>query len=390
MAALEPTGEAYVALTQQRPPVRYCENLTHDACNWLIPAESTDRFCMACRHNRTIPDITVPENLARWQRLEIAKNRLFYTLIALRLPLHDLTEDPVHGLAFDFLAENPATKTKILTGHDDGLITINLNEADDALREKLRTAMGEPYRTLLGHLRHEVGHYFWDILVRDAGKLDECRAVFGDDSLDYGEALQRHYAEGAPANWQDNFISAYATAHPWEDFAETWAHYLHIIDTLETASAFGLRIHPVTSKNRVLHADIDFDPHKTTSIEKLVEAWLPLTFAMNSLNRSMGHSDLYPFIVSAPVVRKLQFIHDVIRAGAIPLQKPSGAKRSILQRFTRASMPGQPPAPPAPVPPAPDLSDEKPPIGEPPHDVPAPDLPPPGNQPETPMRLGIG
>jgi hypothetical protein len=333
---------------------------------------------------------------------------LFYTLIALRLPLQNLEQDPEHGLAFDFLADNPAAATQVLTGHDAGLITINLNEADDAIREKLRTAMGEPYRTLLGHFRHEVGHYFWDILVRDAGKIEECRAVFGDESADYGDALKRHYAEGAPANWQDSFISAYATAHPWEDFAETWAHYLHIVDTLETASAFGLRIHPVASKNRALHADIDFDPHKALSIEKLVDAWLPLTFAVNSLNRSMGHSDLYPFIVSLPVVRKLKFIHDIIRAGAVTVKKANKpGKRSILHTLMRAAMPdqppgGQPPAPPltppAPVPPshppAPDLPDQPPPIVEPPDDAPvpppAPELPPPGDQPQTPMHLGIG
>jgi hypothetical protein len=392
MAALEPADPVFIALTETRPRVRYCENVSHDACNWLIPADAPDRFCLACRHNRTIPDIGVPENLERWQKMEVAKHRLFYTLIALRLPLHDLAQDPEHGLAFDFLADNPAAETQILTGHDAGLITINLNEADDAIREQLRTAMGEPYRALLGHFRHEVGHYFWDVLVRDAGKLEECRAVFGDDSADYGEALKRHYAEGPPANWQENFISAYATAHPWEDFAETWAHYLHIVDTLETASAFGLRIHPVASKNRALHADIDFDPHKALSIEKLIDGWLPLTFAMNSLNRSMGHADLYPFIVSIPVVAKLKFIHDVIRAGAVvPRKAGRGAKRGIFQRMMQVALPEQPPAPPPnpPGPPAPDRPDQKPPVTEPPDDPPAA-TPPPEQPPEIPMRLGIG
>jgi hypothetical protein len=425
LTALEPEAEEFAALAGKKPRVRYCKNIADDACNWLVPADSPDEFCLACRHNRTIPDIAVPENLERWQKMEIAKHRLFYSLIALRLPLHDLKEDPEHGLAFDFLADHPAADTQVLTGHDAGLITINLSEADDATRETLRTAMGEPYRTLLGHFRHEVGHHFWDILVRDAGKLDECRAVFGDDSADYGEALKRHYAEGAPANWQESFISAYATAHPWEDFAETWAHYLHIVDTLETASAFGLRIHPAEAKNKVLHADIDFDPHQTRSIEKLIDGWLPLTFAMNSLNRSMGHADLYPFIVSPPVVRKLKFIHDVIRAGAVqpqaaavaPQKQAATQKRSLLSRMMRGAAPEQPPAPapnpPAPVPPmqppAPDLPDQPPPVVEPPSDTPLPaptppdddvppvvppggpaELPPPGDQPQRPMRLGIG
>lgn len=347
LAALEPAGGVeYSALTRQRPLVRYCQNVAHDACNWLIPAAQAEPFCLACRHNRIIPDISVPQNLERWQKMEIAKHRLFYTLIALRLPLRNLLDDPEHGLAFDFLADNPAAETQILTGHESGLITINLNEADDAIREQLRTAMGEPYRTLLGHFRHEVGHYFWDVLVHDGGKLDECRAVFGDDSMDYGEALQRHYAQGAPGNWQDQFISAYATAHPWEDFAETWAHYLHIVDTLETASAFGLRVHPTASNARALHADIDFDPHKAVTIEKLIDAWLPLTFAVNSLNRSMGQADLYPFIVSAAVIRKLQFIHDVIRASALAEKKTPGPRKpGMFKRAMKAAIPEQSPAP---------------------------------------------
>ena len=176
-----------------------------------------------------------------WRKLEAAKHRLFYTLLRLNLPIETRNENP-EGLAFDFLADQPAQSgPKVMTGHDNGLITIALAEADDAERERRRTAMGEPYRTLLGHFRHEVGHYYWDRLVRDEGRLDPCRAVFGDDSQDYEQALQRHYAEGAPANWQENFVSAYATTHPWEDFAETWAHYLHIVDTLEMAGAFGVQ-----------------------------------------------------------------------------------------------------------------------------------------------------
>jgi hypothetical protein len=381
MAAIEPEGDIFVAVTPKRPQLRYCANAQPDACNWLIPARSTEKFCIACRHNRTIPDISVPKNLDDWRKMEIAKHRLFYTLIALRLPLKNAIDDPEHGLTFDFLAEDPSTNVKILTGHDDGLITINLNEADDALREKLRTAMGEPYRTLLGHFRHEVGHYFWDVLVRDAGKLDECRAIFGDDRQDYGEALKRHYAEGAPTDWQDSFISSYATAHPWEDFAETWAHYLHIVDTLETASAFGLRIHPVETKNRALHADIDFDPHHAKSVKPLIDAWLPLTFAVNSLNRSMGLHDLYPFIVSEPVVKKLQFIQDIIVAGALAPKK-APRKRGLFGRMVGQAPeqpPSQPPASPgAPAPgaPAPGLPPSPPPIIEPPSDPAAPPNPP--------------
>jgi len=381
MAAIEPSGDDWVALTPKRPMVKYCANVEPDACNWLLPAESTHRFCLACRHNRTIPDLNAGDNLNRWRRMEFAKHRLFYTLIALRLPLKNTNDDPAHALTFDFLAEDPTTNIKILTGHDDGLITINLNEADDALREKLRTAMGEPYRTLLGHFRHEVGHYFWDVLVRDAGRLEACRAVFGDDREDYGKALKRHYRDGPPGNWQESFISSYATAHPWEDFAETWAHYLHIVDTLETASTFGLRIHPVTTRNKALHADIDFDPHHAASMQVLIDAWLPLTFAVNSLNRSMGHADLYPFIVSAPVVTKLQFIHDIIHE-AQEAPKRKRARRSLMNRMMgRDAAPEQPPSqPPSPPgqpnpPPGPEIPPEQPDVINPPIDP--PDAPPP-------------
>jgi hypothetical protein len=336
MTAVEPDGAQWRALTARRPRVKYCANVKPDACNWLIQADSAEEFCLACRHNRTIPDLTVDDNLNRWRRLEFAKHRLFYTLIALRLPLKNLNDDPVHGLIFDFLAETPGATVKILTGHDEGLITINLDEADDAKREERRTAMGEPYRTLLGHFRHEVGHHFWDLLVRDnPATLEAFRQVFGDEQADYGQALQRHYAEGAPADWQGSFISAYATAHPWEDFAETWAHYLHIIDTLETASAFGLQIHPATTKNRALHADIDFDPHRVESMQQIFAAWLPLTFAVNSLNRSMGHQDLYPFIISEAVVNKLGFIHRLIRQNAVQPADAPPRKRALFPRRGR-------------------------------------------------------
>jgi hypothetical protein len=380
LAALEPEGEHFVALTRKKPAVRYCENIEYDACNWLVAADKDERFCLACRHNRTIPDLSIDDNLTKWQQMEIAKHRLFYTLIALKLPLKNRADDPEHGLAFDFLTEDVE---KVLTGHDEGLITINLNEADDAYREKLRTAMHEPYRTLLGHFRHEVGHYFWDVLVRDAGRVDECRAIFGDESQDYGEALKRHYAEGAPPNWQNSFISAYATSHPWEDFAETWAHYLHIVDTLETASAFGLRIHPIATKNKALHADLNFDPHHAKNVKTVIDAWLPLTFAMNNLNRSMGYSDLYPFILTEPVIEKMQFIHEIIRASQIERKAPSARKGSLFRKAapTQAA-PEQPPAPPPgePIPqpppsPGPDIPVDNPPIVEPPDD-PLPDAPP--------------
>ena len=314
LEALEADGDIWRPIADRDHAYRFCANAQYSACNWLIPAESSDRFCKACRHNRTIPALSEGENLMRWRKLEYAKHRLFYQLIKLKLPLPTNAELPGHGLVFDFLAEaQQPGAAKVMTGHDDGLITLNLQEADDAAREKLRTQMHEPYRTLLGHFRHEIGHFYWDLLVRDGNKLAQCRAVFGDDSQDYNQALQRHYAEGAPADWQEHFISQYATTHPWEDFAETWAHYLHIIDTLETAATFRLGVHPKKVEDPDLHADITLNPYGAGPIEGLIEAWLPLTFAVNSLNRSMGIADLYPFILSDTVVAKMGFIHQLVQ-----------------------------------------------------------------------------
>ena len=295
---------------------RFCINAEVQACNWLIAEGEGDRFCKACRHNRSIPDLSSPDNLRRWRLLEVAKHRLFYTLLRLKLPLVTRDQDPTHGLAFDFLAVPlDGQGTKVMTGHDDGLITIAVSEADDAERERMRLAMGENYRTLLGHFRHEVGHWFWDVLVRDGdpGHLEAFRALFGDEREDYSEALKRHYYKGPKEDWAEEFITPYASSHPWEDWAETWAHYLHIVDTLETAYAFGMHVRPRIAPDAALTADPDTDPYASTAeVQSFVDNWLPLTFALNSLNRSMGQPDLYPFIISPKVIEKLDFVHKVV------------------------------------------------------------------------------
>jgi hypothetical protein len=312
----EAEGGGWHALAAPRERFRSCANAAHETCNWLVPADSGAAFCAACRHNHTIPDLSLPANLQSWRKLEIAKHRLFYGLLRLGLPLADRIEDPRHGLVFDFVAPTPAASAPAaMTGHEDGVITIALTEADDGERERLRSAMGEPYRTLLGHFRHEVGHHFWDVLVRDGGRLGEFRAVFGDEQADYAAALQQHYGAGAPPDWRESFVTAYASAHPWEDFAETWAHYLHIVDTLEMASAFGLSVQPALADEPGHAAQVDFDPYGPVDAETLVQAWLPLTFAVNSLNRAMGQPDLYPFLLTPVVQRKLACIHSLVHAG---------------------------------------------------------------------------
>ncbi|MDO9710130.1 zinc-binding metallopeptidase family protein [Paracraurococcus lichenis] len=314
LSALEPAqGDLWQPLVRPDRQQAFCANAAWQACNWMVPSEEEGGFCLACRHNRTIPDLNIAANLPPWRKWQDAIHRLIYTLRRLRLPLKTRAEDPEHGLTFDVMADPVDGGPKVMTGHDNGVITFALAEADDAEREARRAAMGEPFRTLLGHVRHETGHHFWDLLVRDGGKLEACRAVFGDDSQDYGAALQRHYNEGPPPDWQNAYVSTYATAHPWEDFAETWAHYLHIVDTLEMAASFGLKVAPKVARTDDLDAEIDFDPYKVESIQTLVEAWLPLTFAVNSLNRCMGSADLYPFVLSPPAIRKLGFVHDLIR-----------------------------------------------------------------------------
>ncbi len=298
------------------PLYRRCANLhTAAGCNWLLPAGDADPLCLACRLNRTIPDLSVPGNDRRWARFEAAKRRLVAQLLTLQLPVVNRDEDPQHGLAFDFLGTDIDGSTP-LTGHDHGLITLNIAEADDAHREQVRVQMREPYRTLLGHFRHEVGHYYWDRLIADSPWLDACRALFGDERADYGEALQHHYETGAPADWQAQFVSAYASMHPWEDWAETWAHYLHMMDTLDTALSLGMRAGDI---------ELDFQPYTRAQLSDpddtqadafllLVNAWIELAAMLNELARSMGQPDLYPFVLPPAVIAKLQFIHQVICA----------------------------------------------------------------------------
>jgi hypothetical protein len=321
LSALEPEGDNWRARASKGKLYRFCANAQFGVCNWLIEANSPDRYCVACRHNRTVPDTRIDGNVASWRKIEAAKHNLLYTLMKLKLPL-DGRDDQDYSrrerLTFDFLASLPSTGAPaVMTGHKNGVITVAVEEADDAERENRRAAMHEPYRTLVGHFRHEVGHYYWDVLVRDGGQTEACRAVFGDERQDYGEALQRYYAMGAPSNWRDNFVSAYATAHPWEDFAETWAHYLHIVDTLEMARAFGMYVNPPLANTGELEAEVDFQPYRAPDVPTLVDTWIPLSNALNALNRTMGQRDAYPFILSPAVIRKLGAVHDLIHGDGI-------------------------------------------------------------------------
>lgn len=285
------------------PHVR-CEASDRAGCNWLV--RGGGGLCAACALTRTRPaddDLAAQE---AFRVAEAAKRRLVFQLDELGLP------HPPSGpgrLAFDLLSSRDAPVT---TGHADGVITLDLAEGDDAHREALRRQMDEPYRTVLGHFRHEIGHYYWPRLVERSPALAQVRGMFGDDRTDYGDALERHYADGPPVGWEQRFVSGYATAHPWEDWAESFAHYLHIRDTLQTAAAFG-----------VLVAGPDLPPASTPSLtalpvagsadfDEIVAAWLPLTLALNAVNRSMGKSDLYPFVLAPAVLDKLRLVHRLV------------------------------------------------------------------------------
>ena len=313
LTALTPTGSAWTSLTRGAGEFRFCANASSLVCNWLIPSASPEQFCRACRHNRTVPDLSVPANLRAWAKMESAKHRLFYTLLQLGLPTPNRIDKPGTGLAFDFLSDDPIYGGgRVMTGHDDGLITLAVAEADDAERESRRARMGEPYRTLLGHFRHEVGHFYWDLLIRDGNQTESFRAVFGDERSDYNDMLRRYYAAGPTLDWQTQYVSAYAGSHPWEDWAETWAHYLHIVDGLGTAASFRLEVHPRIDPDHVLDTGPVSRQFAEGPFEQLVHQWLPLTIALNAMNQSMGLNDLYPFVLSTTVIKKLSYIHGIV------------------------------------------------------------------------------
>jgi hypothetical protein len=321
-----------------QPNIRYqkCDNNEHyKACNGMVnlttfvPVPDKDEvLCFACRFNETIPDLSIVEHIPLWKKMEIAKRRALYTLKALSLPTRNIAQDPEGGLSFDFTTDRDVNDhftsklsgyDPVFTGHDCGHITINLAEADEVARSHTKHAMREHYRTLLGHFRHELGHYYFDVLI--AGSPEKhalCKKYFGDDELDYQDALKRHYKEGAPENWRDNFISEYATMHPYEDWAETWAHYMHIMDTLETAKNFSItgsiggNIEDTEAVGELKLPQGSYFFSSLTSIDSILDAWMDFSVILNSLNRSMGMNDAYPFVLRQPVRTKLSFIHHAI------------------------------------------------------------------------------
>jgi hypothetical protein len=334
-----------------------CANLmTPAACSWMVPAPREGEtipvdtqglapgYCLACSVTRTIPDLTTESNGVFWRKLEQAKRRLISQLLALGLPVVSRHADPVHGLAFDFLSNMPGGP-HVMTGHEHGVITLNAEEAEDAVRERIRAEMREPYRTLLGHFRHEIGHYYWDLLVQPTPWLEDFRALFGDDRADYAAALQTHYEQGPPPDWADRFVSSYASMHPWEDWAETWAHYLHMADTADTAMSFGVDATNVELTSDLFTASDLWQPDHPDAATFLdfINGWVLLTNVLNELSRSMGQPDYYPFVLPRTAVAKLQFIHRVITE-----QRPGSAPTMVVSSDVAVSASAPEPTEPAP------------------------------------------
>lgn len=300
---------------EETPLWRQCDNFdSPSGCNWLVSADEEEPLCRSCRLNNTIPQLDDEDNCRWWRLIENAKRRMVAQLMTLGLPVQSkVSEDPERGVMFDLL-RSPPEGPRVLTGHANGLITLNVEEADDSKREKIRHEMHEPYRTLLGHFRHEIGHYYWDRLIADTHWHEKFRELFGDEREDYAEALKRNYEQGPPADWADNHISTYASTHPWEDWAECWAHYLHVVDSLDTALGFGLRGENVETTVEPFTTEDLYDPESSDAkrVILLINSWVQLTTVLNELARSMGQHDFYPFVMSRPVVRKLHFIQLVV------------------------------------------------------------------------------
>ena len=320
MGALEPaTGNQWRVLSpgKEGRVYRLCLNYSREnVCNWAVSVDDPNPYCRSCRLNRVIPNLSRPGTRAAWVRLEAAKRRLIYSLLCLGLPVFGKAEEPQRGLAFDFLADREFVTpgvSSVPTGHLNGVITINVAEANDAERERRRLQMQEPYRTLLGHFRHEIGHYYWYRLIQGTDHVAVFRRLFGDERQDYDQLLHRHHQQGAPMDWANSFVSAYASAHPWEDWAETWAHYLHITDTLEAALRCGLSLQPSRTNEPEWKPEIADVGQTLLSFDQMVDRWFPLVYVLNNLNRCMGLQDAYPFVLAPPVLKKLRFVHEVVR-----------------------------------------------------------------------------
>ncbi len=283
-------------------------------CNWLVPQEAESARCVACRLIRRRPDADDTLAMEKLAAASQVERRLLVQLAELRLPVEPWfrTEG---GLAFDLLSSRSG-QGPVTIGHAGGVVTIDLAETLDDHREALRVRLGEAYRTMLGHFRHEIGHYYEWKLVEQGPLIEEARALFGDERQSYADALARHYRYGSPDNWEETFISEYATMHPWEDFAECFAHYLHISDVMSTAAVGGMTLRPEPIAGRQDAAVVPRASYPEDGFDDMMDDWHWVSLLFNRVNRAMGKDDLYPFDIVEPVRRKLAFVHRVVRGSA--------------------------------------------------------------------------
>lgn len=273
-------------------------------CNWMLRAVAGDVWCRSCRLTRGRPDEARPQSIDAWMAAEAAKRRLVHQLDSLGLPIEPRTSSTPDGLVFDFvhLPDEGA-----VTGHLDGVITLDLAEVDDLHRHRVRRELDEQFRTIIGHLRHEIGHHYWNRLVGESNHLAELRSLFGDDRADYGKAIAAHYATSTGRWDTDRYITAYAAVHPLEDWAETFAHYLHIVDATDTAVAHGL-LQP--------SGPASFDVVALDFVEILAR-WEPVRIGINEVAISLGRPAVYPFAPSGLVAEKLSFVHRRVVAHSV-------------------------------------------------------------------------
>ena len=347
----DPDGRTMVVLRAAGGMKRCSNGTRHRVCNWVLPKEARAELCLACRLNRKIPDLSQPRNLMLWGRMEVAKRRLLVTLLQLGIPIVPKSEDALSGLAFDIVSAwvDPA----VTMGHLNGVITVNLEEADDTYRQINREQLKESTRTLLGHFRHETGHHVWQRFLswRDWGDAQRVafRERFGEEWRDYAQALSWHYANGASADWAQSFITAYAASHPWEDWAETWAHYLQMVEGMETFDGLGLEARrialpplkfPVNAG--ALPSVLPQDPSADAAFLTWLQEWLALSTMLNEMSASLGQPALYPYVVSVKVAQKLRLVHYLVGMwggvmGSSQIQSSTAKENSSLQAQTSMS-----------------------------------------------------
>ncbi|WP_111494090.1 MULTISPECIES: zinc-binding metallopeptidase family protein [Marinobacter] len=292
--AYDPQARAFLPM----PP--FCANREVIGCNWIAPEEGA--FCRSCAMTVLAPDPSIEGAMANWALTEAAKR---WVLDNLGRWHWFRPEDPGVRPMFRLLAEG---LTPVYMGHVEGVVTISVAEADPVVRTSRREALQEPYRTMIGHMRHEIAHMLWWRLHLREDFLEAFRAMFGDERSDYTAALQSHYETGPPGDWRQHFITSYASAHPHEDWAETVAHLLHLTDITDSVIAAGLSSPEVPGPN--------WDPYAEPDPARLIHVAASLAMAINHVNRAMGLSDLYPFVLSDATRGKLAFAHNWLRRGA--------------------------------------------------------------------------